>query len=344
MKVCKQTVTHLTKCYSLARIVRGGEEAFLVASEKQFPCIVIDRKGKVLDKVWDGPGGVMTMEPLDRADGAFLATHRFYSPNDSKNASIVLAWPEQDGWQVKTLCKLPFVHRFGLLKRDGKTYIVAATLKSDHQFKEDWTCPGRIWVGELPQNLDSICEENPMILSPLVSGLYRNHGFFKYEEDGYTVCLVGTDNGIYKITPPAKDGDWVAERIFEGPASDMLLADFDGDGEKELMVLSPFHGEALSVYKYINGAWETMYQAPELPFLHALAVGALDGRAVAVVGHRKGDRDLLLLSCSDGTYRCDVLDHDVGPANVLCSSEDDALWILSANRETDEVAMYTVAK
>lgn len=165
MQIEKKVVTNLTKCYSLAEL---SEQLYLVASEKQFPCLVISRDGEVLDKVWDGPGGVMTMEPL--TDSSFLATHRFYSPNDSKNASIVLAQRGAEGWNVRTLCKLPFVHRFGALKRDGNTYIVAATLKSDHQFKEDWTCPGRIWVGKLPENLDDVNEEQPLELTPLVSG------------------------------------------------------------------------------------------------------------------------------------------------------------------------------
>lgn len=341
MQIEKKIVTNLTKCYSLAEIDYRGEKAYLVASEKQFPCLVISEDAQVLDKVWDGPGGVMTMESLP--NGSFLATHRFYSPNDSREASIVLAQPGEEGWSVRTLCKLPFVHRFGLLNRDGNTYMVAATLKSDHQFKDDWTCPGRIWVCKLPENLDDVNEEHPLELTPLVSGLLRNHGFFKYEENGFDVCLIGTEKGIWKVTPPAADGQWQAEQIFDLPASDMLLADFDGDGEKELMVLAPFHGESLSVYRQEAGAWKKVFDASQpLEFLHALAVSKLDGREVAVIGHRKGNRDLCLLSCNENGYCLDVLDHDVGPANVLCRGNGEALWILSANRETNEVAMYTV--
>lgn len=339
MQIEKKVVTNLTKCYSLAEL---SEQLYLVASEKQFPCLVISRDGEVLDKVWDGPGGVMTMEPL--TDSSFLATHRFYSPNDSKNASIVLAQRGAEGWNVRTLCKLPFVHRFGALKRDGNTYIVAATLKSDHQFKEDWTCPGRIWVGKLPENLDDVNEEQPLELTPLVSGLLRNHGFFKYEENGFDVCLVGTENGIWKVIPPDVDGQWQAEQIFNQPASDMLLTDFDGDGQKEMLVMAPFHGENLSVYKNCEGTWSKVFEAPQpLEFLHALAPAKLAGREVAVIGHRKGNRNLCMISCDAEGYRLDVLDHDVGPANVLCREAGEKLWILSANRETDEVAMYTVS-
>lgn len=146
----KTIATHLTKCYSLAQIQRGGVPQFLVASEKQFPCMVLDEQGAPVETVWEGPGGVMTMDPLPGGEGAFLATHRFYSPNDSAQASIVLAEPGATGWQVRRIRALPFVHRFGILEREGNRYIVAATLKSAHAFKDDWTCPGRIWVGSLP--------------------------------------------------------------------------------------------------------------------------------------------------------------------------------------------------
>ena len=342
MQIEKKIVTNLTKCYSLAELEHQGQKAYLVASEKQYPCLVISRDGQILDKVWDGPGGVMTMEPLP--NGTFLATHRFYSPNDSKDASIVLAQPGEQGWTVRTLCRLPFVHRFGVLNRDGEAYIVAATLKSDHQFKDDWTCPGRIWVGKLPKDMSDVDDEHPLELTPLVSGLLRNHGFFKYEENGYDVCLVGTENGIWRVIPPTADGQWQAEQIFDQPASDMLLADFDGDGQKEMMVLAPFHGEKLAVYKNTGDDWEKVFEVPQpLQFLHALAPARLAGKEVAVIGYRKGSRELCLLSCDENGYRLDVLDHDVGPANVLCREEGEDLWILSASRETDEVAMYTVS-
>ena len=51
---------------------------------------------------WSGPG----------SDDIFLATHKFYSPNDSKEAKIILAYPEDGEWKVRTLAELPFVHRF----------------------------------------------------------------------------------------------------------------------------------------------------------------------------------------------------------------------------------------
>ena len=314
-----------------------------MASEKQYPCLLMNKQGTILETVWEGPGGVMTMEPLNDGTGAFLATHRFYSPNDSAQASIVLAERGDDGWKVRTLCPLPFVHRFGILERDGKRYLAAMTLKSAHAFKDDWTCPGRIWVGELPDDLSVYGEENPLPLTPLVSGLTRNHGFFKMEENGYTSCLVGTENGIYKVIPPADGGAWEASCILPTAASDMLLADFDGDGAQELLLFAPFHGDVLTVYKLQNGEYHPVYHAPEpMPFLHAIGCCQYDGRDVAVIGYRKGKRELLMVRYGNEGYECAVIDHDVGPANVLCREDGSGAWILSANREIDEVAIYRV--
>lgn len=336
MQIEKKIATHLTKCYSLAKL--PGQERYLVASEKSFPCLVLDREGEVLETVWSEPGGVMTLEPL--ADGSFLATHRFYSPNDSAQASIVRAHREETGWQVDTLCPLPFVHRFGVLERDGKRYIAAATLKSDHAFRNDWTCPGRVWVGELP---DDINESTQLKLEPLISGLTRNHGFFKLRKNGYTSCLVAAENGVYKVVPPEQGGQWTYTQLLDTPASDIAMADFDADGVDELLVLSPFHGDRLTIYHQTDSGYKPVYFFDHpIPFLHAIDVCDFNGRKAAVIGHREGARDLILIFHDGSGYRYKVIDHDVGPANVLCEPEGDGMRILSANREIDEVAIYHV--
>ena len=39
------------------------------------------------------------------------------------------------------------------------------------------------------------------------------------------------------------------ETLLETPASDATLIDFDGDGKDELLVLSPFHGDTVLIYR-----------------------------------------------------------------------------------------------
>lgn len=345
MKCKKKAIARLNKCYSLATLCQGGREHFLVAAEKTDRCLLFSPCGELEETVWDGPGGVMTMEQVPGTDGVFLATSRFYSPNDSAAASIVVATRGENGWQTHTLCPLPFVHRFGIFSRGGVRYLMAATLKSAHAFKNDWTCPGRIWVGELPEDLSVFDDAHPLPLTALVSGLYKNHGFCKTVEDGVETGYFGTENGVLRVTPPAQPGgEWGVETVLETPVSDMTLADFDGDGQAEMLTFSPFHGDTLAVWKKQNGAYTRVWQCEEkLPFLHAIWSGRLCGKDRAVIGHREGNRDLLCLSWEDGRYSLTVLDHDVGPANVLHFVHNGTDCLVAANRETDEIALYTLA-
>ena len=93
MKVEKKRIGELNKCYSLAELSYRGEHCFLVAAEKQDPCYLFRESGELMEQVWDGPGGVMTMAEVPGTDGIFLATRRFYSPNDGLDAEIVLVEP-----------------------------------------------------------------------------------------------------------------------------------------------------------------------------------------------------------------------------------------------------------
>ena len=43
-------------------------------------------------------------------------------------------------------------------------------------------------------------------------------------------------------------------------------------------------------------------------------------------------------------YETEILDHDCGPANVFRFQENGRDILVSANREIDEIAMYTLSK
>lgn len=344
-KVEKKVIGQLTKCYSLTEVVDEGKPYVICAAEKQDPAYMFDLEGNQVDQLWDGPGGVMTMEQFPSDEFILLATWKFYGPNDSADAKIVYYTKEDGEYKCHVLCDLPFVHRFGIVERNGYKYIVACTLKSAHAFKDDWTCPGRIWVGELPADIKQFNQENQLPLTPLVSGLFRNHGFSKITEDGMTYAVVGSENGVHVVVPPASpEEEWGVEQIFDLPTSDMLYMDFDGDGEKELLTMAPFHGEKLNVYKKNGEKWEAVYTHPvDLPFLHAIYACELDGKDVAILGNRQGDRDLFALYYEDG-YKVDALDQGAGPANVMYFRNGNEDKLIAANRETDEIAMYTFVK
>ena len=342
MKAEKRVIGSLNKCYACGTFSYDGEDHLIVAAEKKDPCYSFTADGEMKDVLWTQPGGVMTVLQFPDDHPVLMATYQFYSPNDSASAKIVYYTRGSDGWDCHVLCDLPFVHRFGIVERGGIRYLVACTLKSAHAFKNDWTCPGRIWVAQLPQHLEEFSAECQLQLTPLVSGLYKNHGFAVHtDEAGCSFAVVGTENGIYRVIPPESEGgEWQADCLLETPCSDVLYLDFDGDGERELLVLSPFHGDTLSVYKKNGSTFEPVWQREKkMPFIHAIHAGRINGRWIAFVGNREEDRELVAVEYDNG-YQVSVLDQGAGPANCMFFEKDGSCRLLAANRETDEIALY----
>lgn len=345
MKFEKKVIGKLEKCYSIAPLTFRGKRCFLIAAEKHSPCYLFDENGKYLDTVWEGPGGVMTMVQVPNRDGEFLATRCFYSPNDSKNASLVYVRYENNEWTTRELVKLPFVHRFDILQSDGVCYLVACTLKSNHEYKDDWRSPGKIYVGELSGDLSIYNEENPLPLHVLKDGLFKNHGYTRCYENGEQTGIISCESGIYQVYPPSKkQSEWKIEKILDVPGSDALKIDLDGDGKDELFIFSPFHGDTVWIYHKDGDGWTKIYEHPEkLEMLHAIDCGTVDGKKCVYFGYRKNKRELICLyfDVLNNQYVTEVIDEDCGSANVHFFVNKGEEKLLATNREIDEIALYT---
>ncbi len=347
--VCsKKIIGNLFECYALLLLDYNQSKHLVVASEKNDKCLLYDLEGNYEETIWEGPGGVMSMEQVPGTNGQFLTTQLFYSTNHSEKANISIVTPVSEAnWDIRVLADLPFVHRFGIIQRDGIKYLLAATVKSAHAFEEDWTCPGRLWAAELPEDLSVFDKEHQLGMKPIMSGLFHNHGFQKIEDNGYTSVLIGSDNGVIKCIPPkSKGGEWGFETLLAEAASDMIMLDFDGDGEAELLTMAPFHGDTLSIYKKSDGQYKKIYENKEkLEFLHAIWSGSLLGIPTAIIGYRRGKKELLAIRCSDKDkleFTLETVDRDVGPANVLHYTRNGTDYFLAANREINEIALYQI--
>lgn len=346
MKFTKRVISNLTKCYAVSSLTYKNQKHFVVASEKDFPCLLFDAMGNLREEIWPGtPGGVMSLVPLEHEEGGFLATQRFYSPNDSKQARLVHAFPNPaGGWKVSVIASLPHVHRFDVLRRGDVSYLLACTICSGRDYADDWSYPGKVYGCVLPEDLTAVDEAHPLALEVLRDGLLKNHGYLRYRCGDAPAGLVTCESGVYRFVPPAEPGgSWEITHLLAEAVSDVCMVDFDGDGMDEMVTIGPFHGDTLKIHKLSGGVYKTIYTHPEpLEFAHAIWGGVLCGKPAAIVGHRRGRRELICLTGDEAAgFGCQVIDRDVGAANVFHDIVDGREIILSTNREVNEVAVYT---
>lgn len=348
MKFEKKLIDRLEKCYSLAELKWNGKKCYLVAAEKHDACRIYDENGNYLDTVWNEPGGTMTMVPIPEKDGEFLATHCFYSPNDSKEASIVYVRFQNGKWNVEELLKLPFVHRFDILRQNGVNYLIACTLKSGHEYKDDWRFPGKVYAAELPEDLSLYDKHNPLKLMVIAENLLKNHGYTRCVENGKMTGIVSCENGVYQFFPPENSEDeWKMVQLLDVPTSDAVKLDLNGDGVAEIFAMSPFHGNRAIVYREEQGEYIADYIHEErLEMLHAIDCGVLNEKPCVIFGYRKEKKELLYLNYNEKrkSYEVGMIDEGCGPANVLIYEANGNSYILAANRESDEVARYKLIK
>lgn len=347
MKAEKKVIGHLEKCYAVAPLFYNNKNHILVAAEKRNACLLFALDGTQEDVVWTEPGGTMSMVQIPGSNGQFLATHRFYSPNDSKEAEIVCVTPEAKGeWKVNTVVKLPFVHRFDILERNGTRYLIACTLKSNHSYRDDWSSPGKVYAAVLPDDLTIFSGSQQLHLHVIYSGLTKNHGYCRAAEKNMETAVISAEEGVFHFIPPADiSGKWEIEKILDEPCSDGVLIDLDGDGMRELAVISPFHGDSVSIYKKRDKTFEKIYTyGKSAEFSHAIFGGTLCGKPTVVIGHRKGERNLIAFSFSPetGTYSSQILDSGCGAANIYKYNVGKEEYIAAANRETDEIVIYNI--
>lgn len=204
----------------------------------------------------------------------------------AKNIQI---WCEEHGHKVEMISLMAQRTSMISVDRDGNA-LCDAVMWQDKRTSVDihWD----VWT-----NFQADCDE----IKVLKEGLLKNHGYCKAEVDGVLRSYVAANEGVFECTPPeSAEGTWEIKQVLDEASSDMAFADFDNDGELEMLTISPFHGEKISIFK-------------------------------------KTDAEKL-------TFTADLLDSDVGPANVLHYTNNGEDYILSANREIDEIALYKVEK
>ncbi len=337
MKIEKKVLAMLDKCYAVSVMELGGVLRYLVATEAAGPCYAYSAADGSRETVWEGPGGTMNIVPIPGVADQFLATHDFVPTFQAKESKVVHVTWADGKFAFKNLITIPYLHRFDVCAVGNRRYLVGATLALFKESKEDWTKPGSVYVGELPEVLDG-----PFPIRPVLGGITRNHGFCRGSWRGRDAYLVSGTEGIYALyLPGAAGGDWTTERILEGEVSDMAVCDIDGDGALELATIEPFHGSRGVIYKERNGRLETIMEH-EYEFGHVVWGGSILGRPAFIIGGRKGNRELNLFrwNAAEGKLERTLIDDTGGPSNIAVHHGEGVETILAANREIGEVALY----
>ncbi|NCA97938.1 MAG: hypothetical protein EOM08_03450 [Clostridia bacterium] len=373
MQFEKKFLTELNRCYATGQIEYNGERLALLATEGEGACFAYAAPGYDQQRiVWSAPGGTMSFVPLSGTNGEFLSNQKFFRMFQWEEATIVWVRPQPDGtFAVKELFTLPYIHRFDVLTAaDGRQFFVGCTLATKKETKEDWSSPGKIYVAELPADLNQ-----PVNLTVLKDGLTQNHGYSRVNWKGREASMVGAREGAFIVTPPAAAGqDWTIEQIMDWPVSDLAAIDLDGDGELEIATIEAFHGQYYRIYKLRDGRYERIYEHPEVSeFYHVVVSATLIGRPAFIGGCRRGKLQLFCVTAtgdqgsravesgtagtgsgvgaaagdeaaSELALETTLIDEGVGPSNVSVINESGRDVIVSANREKGEAALYFVTE
>ncbi|MCR0265101.1 hypothetical protein MKC73_14465 [[Clostridium] innocuum] len=339
MKITKKKLDDIKRCYCASSIHMAGEHHILYASED--PDVLCEMfSGREFEKketIWKEAGGCMSIIPIPGKEGEFLAVQEFYLKVSPSRSKIVWGKYTENGFVIRDVLSMPYIHRFDIYHKNGVNYFIGATIATSKQNKEDWSVPGRIYVGELPDDLNEGIQ-----VEVLLDGLYRNHGYYR----GVDGCCgyFGSDQGIVKVTPPDHlHGQWHTEFLMSGHIGEIAVLDIDGDGDEEIMTIEPFHGTEIHIYKKIAGAYQRVYTyAHEIEFAHTLVGGTLRGVPSFLAGVRRKNAELFCVQYIDGKFVTTQIDQGAGPANLCLVNEENRDLIVAANHTANEAAVYIV--
>jgi hypothetical protein len=342
MKFEKQIIDNIFKCYSVNALSIEGKTQLLFAGEGPGVCNCYSGTGFTDKKMlWEGGGGTMSIVAIPDYEGYFFASKGFHSMVDAETSGIYLLRYNNGVFIEEKIIDLPYLHRFDVLTVGDKRFFIGAALHSGKVDKEDWSKPGKLFVAEIPNELDG---EIKIELQLLKEDLTKNHGFNRGFWKGTEVVFIASDEGVFAITPPGKEEpDWTIEQIFSHPVSDVAAIDIDGDGEIEFALLSPFLGNHFDVYNKIDGEYTSVFSYDkELDFYHAIFADTFNGVPSFVIGARKEDMDLFLVQYDLKTkvFTSHLIDSGVGSSNARIIHTENGDVIMSANRQIDQAAVY----
>lgn len=338
MEISKKILGTLDRVYATSGTMIKGELNYLVASEGKGSCIAINSKDFSFNEIWDGPGGTMNIVPIPGREGEFIATQKFLPTFNAKESLIVHGKINSDGSSIVTpIMDIPYLHRFDIFENNGEILFIGATLCDNKEFQDDWSMPGKVYIGKLSNDLTK-----PFELKPIITGITKNHGFCRTTWGGKKVYLVTGIEGVFLIyVPETFEGEWKVEKLLNHEVSDVAVADIDGDGIEEIATIEPFHGSKGIIYKNIDGNW-TPIHTHEYEFGHVVWGGTITEKPSFIIGGRKGKMEIICYQMENGEIKETLIDSTGGASNIAVFNREDGDYILAANRQIGEIGLYKI--
>lgn len=341
MKITYKHLDDLYRAYAASAMLIDGELCALIASEeKGYPCYLYSGKDfETRSTVWEEGGGCMSIIPIPDKENEFLAIVDFYLKESPSKAKLIWGCYREGAWTFKDVVSLPYLHRFDIYQVGSKLYLMCATIADDKNHKEDWSRPGSVYYGVLPENLEDGVE-----LDILTKGYFRNHGYYRREINGQIFGYFTSDEGVFRIIPH-EGKPWQIEKILDGAVGEIACLDLNGDGVDELITIEPFHGNMIRIYEKINESYQVVYTYPyDIDFAHTLVGDYLGGVPTFVGGIRRKNADLFYIQYNHKTqkYEETIIDAQAGPANLVVAHQKHRDIIVSANHTRNEAAVYIV--
>lgn len=348
--VRKKILDRLDGGYALLLDRIAGRDSVFVGSEsKGGESRLISLDGDHVVTATKEVGGMMHILPAPGMPGSYVAAMGMYAPFIGQGAAVYMLRAGsgfEDTWNVSKLFDMPFVHRLGFVDVAGRPHMLIATVSVNKENPDDWSKPGELYAVDFQRANES----GEWSLKRVSAGIFRNHGMWVGPVDGTRSLLVSGAEGMFSVRPDSSaESGFELLPVLEEEISEMVPVDLDGDGQDEFVVIEPFHGHRLRVYKRgVSGAWNVVWETTDLSFGHGLNVIPCGSRKLVVVGNRRDGKELLGFDFGglSGSVKRFVFDEGVGPTQIepFSDGKDGIARFVSCNQGSGEITRYEVSE
>ena len=282
------------------------------------------------------PGGTMSLMPIPGKANTFVSVMGLFPPFIGFEAGIYLHTKKDESWLTTRVLHIPFAHRCDILTINGVDYLFSACVSKYKKNVEDWNEAGELHVTDLSKGI----WDKELV----IGNLWKNHGMLKYPaynfpllgiKSEHDILFISGVEGIYAIFWAG--GTFKTGRIFDREVSEFAFLEINKT--LYMATIEPFHGNTFNMYRF-EDSFQKIFESP-LEFGHGLSAGCFRGKPSVAVGNRRGSMALELFRYENGQFTQHLLEESVAPTQTKFFNHLGVEYLLSANQNKNEVAIYS---